>query len=424
MTNKTIAGHVLVPATEAQDQIATEREWEEWGKPLLTQDQFITREKRVLGPTDFSVTRRQRWALVPADDTTTTDFLSACETYRRPILVKRPGKDEVERALSYSVCSVFVPENKRRNGYAGQMMRLLQHSLSPQDDVPALLDQQEQASIEASGALVVPLHEEGGEFKDGGKYGGNATCSFLYSDVGDFYSQAGWTVLGNRHVEWKPLSSQDRPDPLPDGAKWLQPEELSEVGRIDRQYLLSQLQNTSSDSTAIRFCVDDPEATSWRWLIKRSYFYATTLLPESAPKPTFFGLKLSSSSGKEADASYAVWMFDFIERKVAFLRLRYTSPSAFAQLVGAVRQQAAEFGMKKVVAWNVDLASLEAKLTDKDESKLKEGERVDSFEKELQGGVVVERKGSSASLPALAWYGDKKKGEKIEWVCNEYGWWC
>ncbi len=359
MSSKVIAGHVLVPATEAQDLIATEREWEEWGKPLLTQDQFITREKQVLGPSDFSVTRRQRWVLVPADDTTTTDFLSACETYRRPILVKRPGKQEVERALSYSVCSVFVPENKRRNGYAGQMMTLLQHNLSPQDGVPELLKDQEAADIEASGALVVKLEEEGGEFKDGGKYGGNATCSFLYSDVGDFYSQFGWTVVGNRHVEWKPLGDHEKAVALPEGARWLQPDQLNELGRVDRQYLLSQLQDNSADSSAIRFCVDDPEATSWRWLIKRSYFYATTLLAESEPKPTHFGLMLPGPSGTDADASYAVWMFDFVERKVSLLRLRYTSPTAFAQLVGAVRKQAAEFGMKKVVAWNIDLIGWE-----------------------------------------------------------------
>lgn len=426
-SNMALSGYVLVPATEAQDLIATEREWVEWGQPLLTQDQFITREKTVLGPTDFSITRRQRWVLVPADDTTTLDFLSACETYRRPILVKRPGKEEVERSLSYSVCSVFVPESKRRNGYAAKMMTLLQHKLNPKAKVPRLVDEQEGDKVEGSGALVVKLDEGAeGEFEDGGKYGGNATCSFLYSDIGEYYSQFGWKVVGNRQVEWNPLAEQDDSVALPGDAKWLTAEQLNELGRIDRQHLLSHLQRTtaSHNDNAIRFCVDDPEATSWRWLIKRSNFYATTLLPEAAPKPSHFGLKLPSKSGDEKDASYAVWMFDFIERKVAVLRLRYSSPTAFAQLVGAIRQQAAKFEMKKCVAWNVDLAGLGVNLTSEDQDKLGKGERVERFEKELHGGAVVERNGKSASLPALSWYGDKEKGERIEWVCNEYGWWC
>lgn len=89
-----------------------------------------------------------------------------------------------------------------------------------------------------------------------------------------------------------------------------------------------------------------------------------------------------------------------------------------------MRGQAAKFGMNKCLAWNVDLSSLGVELTDEDEEKVKQGVKVERFERELQGGSVVERQGSGASLPALAWYGDKKKGEKVEWVCNEYGWWC
>ena len=413
-----LSGYVLVPATEAQDLVATKREWVEWGQPLLTQEQFVTREKTVLGTSDFSTTRRQRWVLVPADDTTTEDFLSACETYRRPIMLKRPGNDELERALSYSVCSVFVPENKRRNGYASKMLCLLQQSLSPQGKVPGGLD--EQKEVKGSRAEVAKLNGDAGELRDGGKYGGNATCSFLYSDIGEYYSQFGWRVVGNRHVEWKPLSTEDKAMQLPDEARWLRQEDLNELGALDRSYLVSQLQKPSS---AIRFCVDDPEATSWRWLIKRSNYYAVTLLPESAPKPAHFGLLLPPAD-EGGEVSYAVWMFDFIERKVAVLRLRFASPKAFHSLVGAVRAQAREFGMNKCVAWNVDLASLSVELTEEDEAELRNGERVERFANQLQGGAVVERKGNGASLPALAWFGDKEEGEQIEWVCNEYGWWC
>lgn len=263
-----------------------------------------------------------------------------------------------------------------------------------------------------------------GEFKDGGKYRGNAICSFLYSDIDDYYSQFGWKVVGNRHVEWQPLSDGEQPVALPEGAKWLRPEQLPELGRIDRQHLLSQLEKPSAPNDTIRFCVDDPEATSWRWLIKRSNFYATTLLPESAPKPSHFALLLPSATRIEEEASYAVWMFDHVERKVAVLRLRFTSATAFAQLAGTVRQQAAEFGMHKCVAWNVDLASLGVQLTKEDQDALQEGAKVDRFKEALHGGVVVERKGKGTSLPALAWYGDKQQGERVEWVCDEYGWWC
>ncbi|SPO32804.1 uncharacterized protein UTRI_05686_B [Ustilago trichophora] len=410
-------GYVLVPATEAQDQIATEREWVEWGQPLLTLDQFVTREKVILGTSDFSTTRRQRWVLVPADDTTTTDFLSACETYRRPILIKRP-KEEVERGLSYSICSVFVPENKRRLGYAGLMMKLLQENLSPQGEVPRGLEEQEELQVKGSGAVVKGLAGEEGELGDGGKYGRNATCSFLYSDIGEYYSQFGWKVVGNRHIEWAPLS--ESPIPLPENAQWLTVEDLNSLAKLDRDQLLAELETCSSSS--IKFCIDDPNATSWRWLIKRTSFYATTLLSASSAKPSHFGLRIPANDG--TGDSYAVWMFDYIERKIAILRLRFTSKEAFEQLIGAVRGQAAKFGMNKCLAWNVDLSSLGLELTDEDEDKLKQDGKVDRLWDELQGGSVVERQGSGASLPALAWYGDKKKGEKVEWVCNEYGWWC
>lgn len=417
----TLSGHVLIPATPTQDLIATKREHLEWGAPLLTQSQFITREKSVLDPTDFSRSRRQRWVLVPADDTTTEDFLCACETYRRPILFSRGEK--VERGLGYSVCSVFVPESKRRMGYAGKMMTLLQMNLNPKGEVPGKIE--EGGEMKGSKALVKGLDEEEGELADGGGYGGNATLSFLYSDVGEYYSKFGWSVVGNRHVEWLPLSPEDPDVELPEGARWLQPEELREIGKIDREYLLSQLQTSSSDK--IRFCVDDPEATSWRWLIKRSSFYASTLLPDSAPKPSHFGLYLPpnpSSSSSSSQPSYIVWMFDYIENKISILRLRFSSPHTFSILITAVRDQAREWGMKKCVAWNLPLSHLNVQLSQEDKKRLRQGEKVEKYKKELEGGTVVERQGNGASLPALVWYADKKEGEQVEWICNEYGWWC
>ena len=80
--------------------------------------------------------------------------------------------------------------------------------------------------------------------------------------------------------------------------------------------------------------------------------------------------------------------------------------------------------MKKCLAWNLDLASLGVELSEDDDPKLKAGEKVQGYQDKLKGGVVVERQGSGASLPALAWYADKQEGEDVEWVCNEYGWWC
>lgn len=400
----TLDGFTLLPATPAQDLIATKREHVEWGAPLLSQDQFITREKNILDKTDFSLTRRRRWVLVPVGNEETEDFFAACETYRRPILVSRGG--DVRRGLAYSVCSVFVPEEKRHKGFAGKMMSLLQMNLNPAGRIPEMLGE---GRVAGSKSLGVALEEELGE--EG--YGGNATCSFLYSDIGEYYSQFGWKIVGPRHVSWPPLSAAETPS-LPEGARWLTSDELQEVAALDRSYLLSQLQQPSS---GVRFCLDDPKATSWRWLISRSNFYATTLLPPSSPHPTHFALLLS-------EQSYVVWMFDFIERKIAILRLRYSSPSDFVTLVTAVRGEAARFGMEKVVAWNPNLHTLGVELGEEDEKLLAEGKEVGRCEKELSGGKVVERKGSGASLPALAWYGDREEGEEVRFDCNEYGWWC
>lgn len=406
-----MCGYVLVRATEAQDLIATEREWVEWGQPLLTKEQFIMREQDVLGTTDFSKQRRQRWVLVPADDTTTLDFLCACETYRRPILLKLRAQDHVQSAMAYSICSVFVPPAKRRNGYAQKMMSLMQHQLNPRPKIPQL----RATKLDQDLDQVFQPHEAD-------RHRADATCSFLYSDVGEYYSKFGWQVVGNRHVEWKPLSKDEAYAPPAQRARWLSADQLKELGRIDRQYLLSQLEQRSD--THIRFCIDDPDATSWRWLIQRSQFYATTLLPASAPKPSYFGLILPSPTAEDSQPSYAVWMFDFVAHKLAVLRLRFTSAAAFEQLLGALRHQAAQFGMHKCVAWNVDLASLGVELNAQDHAQLERGESVERFHDELRGGAVVERSGNGASLPALSWYADRKPGDKLEWVCNEYGWWC
>lgn len=295
------------------------------------------------------------------------------------------------------------------------MMSLLQMNLNPTGKIPDTLEKQ--ASVEASGFLSVPLEEDKSGIEDSGEYGGNATCSFLYSDVGEFYSRFGWSVVGNRHVEWPPLSSSTSSPDLPSTAKCLKPEELVEVAKLDREYFVRKL---SKPSKAIRFCVDDPEATSWQWLITRSSFYANLLHPNTPP-PTHFGLRLS-------EQAYAVWMFDYVERKVAVLRLRFSSASDFAVLISAVRGEAAKFGMTKVVAWNVDLKALGIELTTEDQEILNKdgGEgKLAKYEEELgEGAKVVERKGSGASLPAIAWYGDKAGYEPVEWICNEYGWWC
>ncbi|PWY96949.1 hypothetical protein BCV70DRAFT_203291 [Testicularia cyperi] len=414
-----VTGFKLVPATPEQDLEATKREWTEWGHPHLTLDQFIQREKEVLAPTDFSATRRQRWVLVPDNDADadaddeTDDFLAACETYRRPIMLANPDQPgEVRRAISYSVCSVFVPKEKRMFGYASKMMTLLQHALNPAAETP---EDYTRGQVANSQALVLPLGADHGEGK---RHGGDATCSYLYSDVGEYYSTFGWRVVGNRHVEWPASVSTDAQQAsLPATARWLKPEELYEIGRLDREYLRVQL--LSRPSSAVRFAVDDPEATSWRWLIKRSSFYASILIPADQPHPEFFGLLLPGD-----EPSYAVWMLDLVNRKISVLRLRFSSIETLQQLVSALQSQAAKFGLEKVMAWNVDLPSLGVQLSQDDEAKLSQGVKLDQYRQQLAGGDVAERSGRSASLPALAYYGDRKLNQPVEWVCNEYGWWC
>lgn len=148
------------------------------------------------------------WGLVPRDNTSTTDLLSHCDTYRRKGVITRPDGTQTE-VTSYVMSAVFTPDQHRGKGYATHMMRLMHYALAPKDKLPPFPS--------AWGAPPTNIL-------------GDAAFSVLYSDVGPrFYAkctkgadQPGWVAIKDPppHRKWHVEATEDDRSP-PSDWEWL-----------------------------------------------------------------------------------------------------------------------------------------------------------------------------------------------------------
>ncbi|KAN0063995.1 hypothetical protein ACQY0O_003601 [Thecaphora frezii] len=410
----------IVCASPEQEREANRREGAEWGPPLLTPQHYIDREHLLLH-TDLSRNRRHKWVMVTPDDPASLDFLASCETHRRVMLVLKPGQPQPVRAITYSIASVFVPLEKRKRGYATRMMALLHQRLSNTPQAP-------------HSAPVHPTTRQHGPTKSldqdlvlqPGSHGGDATASFLYSDIGNFYEPYGWKLVGPRHVEWS-VQLQDAGLQPPSDAKWLEAEQLAEIAQLDQE-LLRRLfaeaaakpqANDTATGTAqkILFALDDPTASAWRWRVQRDKFAFDRVQPQPPSRPTRYGIILPSSTGQPG---YAAWTFDAAHQNLVLLRLHFVDQQQLETLVGILKAEAAKHGMTTVEAWNVDLAKLGVEIDQEQQARLCAGGKLPGFGDKLAGGILVER--SQVHLPSVAWYGSRSGEQQVDWLLNEYGW--
>ncbi|PWN47883.1 hypothetical protein IE53DRAFT_225789 [Violaceomyces palustris] len=425
----------LYRATASQDLEATRRESVEWGRPLLDEKEFVERERQLAETRFGHPSRRRRWVMrIPSSDS--EDFLSSCETYRRKLIVYRPGsvspnEDGGREAgmggvlsyeMGYSICSVFVPEEKRGRGHASLMMTLLHQELNRNGTVPTPFQPSRMTELAQNADL------------EDGYYGRDAILSFLYSDVGDFYEPYGWQVKDPFHLDWKVVAREGGEGEGPrqqdidqeEGRMSFFPvreDDIPELAFKDEAMLRRDIQKPSKRSKggekAIRFAVSDPEGSSWLWLIKRSKFYANFLKPEQGV-PDIWGARLRPSSEGQ-DESFIVWNYDYTpgHEEMDVLRLRFDDMDQLRSLINIAQIYAGKYGMKKLKAWNVDLDIGEDQGV---ELSFEEATRK-AFEK-VSGATLVKRSGASSSLPAVAWYGGSLRGTSLDWVANEKGWWC
>lgn len=346
---------------------------------------------------------------VPSD---TLDFLCSVETFRRPILFRpssqsplNGGTAEVLRSVSYSIASVFTPPANRGKKYAQTMMTLLHDELRMEDNGSGLVVEEEDAEV-------------GLEAAKGGKDG---VVSFLYSDVGDFYSRAkearsrkGWRIVGTeRTTTWDLRSLTSSTPTTPQGfeAVPITTESLPSLANRDANLLRASLY--SSPSVAHDRFIVEPTPGSFIWSTSRSTHSFTS---RNLSPPHTWGFELRPTGAATSDQwSFILLSFLAHTKGVEVLRLRLATdeqtgeplPGHATFLLNSAARLAQELGSEKVVGWNVHPSALD-----------------ELGEKGVGKGVTEERKDH---LSALAWYGPTTVdgGEpEVAWLVNETYAWC
>lgn len=347
--------------------------------------------------------------LLPSDAAPdSTDILCSVETYRRSILYLPPSsttadtsaEPAVKRLVGYSIASVFTPPQNRKKGYAKRMMELLHDQLG----LPA--------SNSASAALA-ELKEEEVELKgaDGGRDG---LLSWLYSDVGDFYSRChrggkpegeSWQIQGLTTTTWTiPLPASSSPVSPPKGftCSLVKPTDFDRLAKLDASSLRRSFASSSSPRGAF---AAEPTDGALHWATQRG---AHSFTARGQEAPTVWGVELRLSSPSSSNVgeptSFILFTCDFQKQKAKLLRLLLSSPSHAPFLLSEASRLLQQYHQTKLVGWKVPEEALE---------------ELRQFGK----GWAGETGERSDSLSAVAWYGQEGEGE-VEWRVNEGYAWC
>lgn len=345
---------------------------------MLVRPHFDTRARAARwkggGGTDNVL--EQHRVLVPADDPDTVDILCSVETFRRPILINT--KPTLRRSIGYSIASVFTPPQNRKKGYAKLMMTRLHNELASSDALEDLTTLEYDETVDAKW--------KGGE---------DGQVSFLYSDVGDFYSRCGppgWTIMGQTTTTWTvgSLPVVDEPSqPADTTLQLIDESRFADIATRDSKLIQSELSALPTISFAA-----EPTPGTYHWSALRAQATATAY---SVPVPTTWGFELTSPTNADY-WSFLAFTYDAAKRSIKILRIR-SDVSSFLFLLQSLVKLAKEFNVETITGWNVPQDLLAG------------------LEKEWQG----ETKDRDSSLPALAWYG---AGPSPEWRLNEGYAWC
>ncbi|KAG6371625.1 hypothetical protein JVT61DRAFT_9338 [Boletus reticuloceps] len=361
----------LFRATPAQVYESRKRTWPQWGG-LLTEDQFLDRAAQMDAMEHAVNSRMITWVLAPRDKPQTLDFMCACETYKRPGLVRYPGSTEVQEVTCYGVASVFTPPHKRGKGYASYMMRLL-HWVT---------------SVKTSEYNLPQFPVEWGAPPPVVAEAGNGMFSILYSDVGEeFYKSAGpgieqaggWETRSPISTIWKIPEAEVQQGSTDSQWTWLKHGDLDAFWARDVQFIRRTMENLAESSPGYHserpnaFVSFLPDEGVGSYHIFRSMFAADSIVSTDV-----WGCREENHRHRSAG------LCDMVGRQ-----------SEFPNLLRHIQAAARKSSIGKMEIWNLPKHLLKAAAE--------------------TGGQTFERK---KALSGIKWYGTGKT-EDIEWILNE-----
>ncbi|PSN73156.1 hypothetical protein BS50DRAFT_616605 [Corynespora cassiicola Philippines] len=398
-TSPTLA---LVHPTEEEKLIQFNLNGAEWCGPLSL-PAYLRREEVLSSQVLTKDGGISYWILIdeamkenPFDSNSSARLpLASCETYRKPAWVWQDGK--IRETICHGIGSVFCAPHLRKRGYAQRMMQELGKVLQTYQTT------KEKESL----------------------------FSVLYSDIGKpqkFYAECGWEPFNSAHVSIPGVVSKSVDASTLPTVQPLYAEDLKELCEIDKALVLKSLESRPKDSNTAVALIPDIETIQWHH--SRENFLGTELHGKS---PRVKGAIVGTEKGKRVWCYWTRMWYnenpqDAKGNTLHILRLviedeghssweghgtnhingnsadhRYDD--AIAALLLMAQQQAEEWKMEDIQAWNPSSATLSA------------AQKLDPK------AQVVDR--DHESIASLQWFPphDGPIAESIDWIGNEkYGW--
>ncbi|CCM04741.1 uncharacterized protein FIBRA_06930 [Fibroporia radiculosa] len=358
----------LFPATPEQTLECLKRTAIEWANGFTTED-FVRRETILSLQEHGAEGKLTSWVIAPRANPKTLDFMCSCDTFRRTAVVARPGADpKAKEIIAYGIASVFTPPEKRRNGYARHMMRLLHWVLAPWSTLPPF--------PKAWGAPPAVAH-------------GNAQLSILYSDIGpNFYYTCGPDGNGTpgwvecESVETSLVLSSERmrenvsaPHKSSHSWMWLGEDDMKYVWEQDVEWMKADLAASASSTSRLQVA------------------FLTDKGVGASQGATLHDVLENIGSGRP---TFATWSLDTLasSRTLILTRLRATRVT-FPALVERLIEFARRCDVVKIEIWGMNTEL-----------------------QEVAGGLGWETTRRASHLASMKWYG-KEVSDEIDWAFNE-----
>ncbi|VEU23332.1 DEKNAAC104583 [Brettanomyces naardenensis] len=353
------------------------RNHENWGKPL-TLDEYYKREeisyKHELCNLDRDYSKEKKgdyyWVLKDTDIDTSSktgadpklkNIVSACEILVRDswYLDTENPDSEPSDCLSAVIGSVYTFSEHRSKGYASRMLQLL---------------------VEKMQDILGNPHD----------------FSFLYSEVGEFYSNFGFKSY---HVPvciipMKSIKELPAIDYVPLTTHFESQVEL--YGKKMKQLMLKE---AKSGEKSVVVCLK-PQQQILEWFLNRSRHTGRSLegLTEEAANKLVYGAELSTGD-------FIIWLLDFTEKTAVVLMIYATTSQNVKELIKACKQLIPD-GFEKIIIWQDEL-------TDYSKTGASDLSILTFIEEELQGESGVK----NSSLSALRML-HLDEDVAVKWVGN------